>query len=83
MAFDTECGAMRRSNANRRHDDSSRRASRTLIALVAAILSPTVVMVILVAKSTGPDLSDMTPTVSHTDRYRMMGWPELEADDAR
>lgn len=78
MAFETERGAERRSKHDRRHDDSSRRASRTLIALVAAILLPTIVMVILAAKSTGPDLSDLTPTVSQTDRYVMIGWSELE-----
>jgi len=56
----------------------SRRASRILLALIAAILLPVIVSVVLTTRASTPDLYDLTPVVSRSDQYRILAWPELE-----
>jgi hypothetical protein len=46
--------------------------------LVTAILLPVIATLFLVTKSAGPDLFDLVPSVSHSDQYLILPWPELE-----
>lgn len=71
----TRCQRLKRA---RRHEISSRRASLTLIVLVAAICLPTVATLVRITKTAGPDLFDLTPAVSRSDQYLILAWPDLE-----
>jgi hypothetical protein len=68
----------RQTSQTSRHDALSRRASRTLIVLAASICLPTIVAIVLTTGMARPDLYDLTPVVSHSDRYLILAWPELE-----
>ena len=79
MLCETVRGASRpRSKRARQHDVSTRRASRTLIILVTAILLPVIAMVVLNTKTIEPDLFDLTPIVSRLDQQVVLAWAELE-----
>ena len=62
----------------RTRDVTSRRALQTLIALAAVICLPAVATVILISRTTGPDLFDLVPKVSQLDGYSILAWPDLE-----
>ena len=76
--FESVLGASGRSKRARRHDVSSRRARRTVAVLVALICLPIIAALILITKTAGPDLFDLTPVVSRSDQYVILAWSDLE-----
>ena len=62
----------------RKHEIASRRASRTLAGLVALICLPVIAVVLLIFRTTGPDLFDLVPKVSRADGYVLLAWYDLE-----
>ena len=59
----------------RKHDESARRALWILIGLTAVICLPSVVLIL---RTRGPDLFDLTPIVARWDQYMILAWPDLE-----
>jgi hypothetical protein len=62
----------------RRLNALSRRAFRKLLVLASAILLPVLLALVLITNAIQPDLVDLTPVVSHSDQYLILGWPDLE-----
>jgi len=62
----------------RQRDVTSRRALQWLIALAAMICLPAVAMVILISRTSEPDLFDLVPKVPQLDGYSILAWPDLE-----
>ena len=54
----------------------SRQESRTIVAIIAAIVLPCILMLLLVAADMRPDLSDLQPLSREAD---LIGWPQLDA----
>jgi len=59
-------------------DVTSRRALQWLIALAAIICLPAVATVILISRTSEPDLFDLVPKVPQLDGYSILAWPDLE-----
>jgi hypothetical protein len=79
MVFETVPGTRsQRPKRARRNDALSRRASRILMVLVAAILLPVIAGVVFTTRTLVPDLYDLTPVVSRSDDYLILAWPQLE-----
>ena len=49
-----------------------------MIVLVAAISLPVIATLILITRTARPDLFDLIPAVSHSDRYVLLAWAALE-----
>ena len=49
-----------------------------MIVLVALICLPVIAALILITRTARPDLFDLTPAVSHSDRYVLLAWAALE-----
>ena len=62
----------------RQRDVTSRRALQWLIALAAMICLPAVATVILISRTSEPDLFDLVPKVRQLDGYSILAWPDLE-----
>ena len=62
----------------RQRNVTSRRALQWLIALAAMICLPAVATVILISRTSEPDLFDLVPKVRQLDGYSILAWPDLE-----
>ena len=56
---------------------SLRLAARALIAPVAVVCLPAIVVFVLASHPSGPDLFDLIPLTSHSDRYLILEWANL------
>jgi hypothetical protein len=56
----------------------SRRALWSLIGLTAVTCLPAITVVVLISRTTVPDLFDLVPKAPASDEYELLAWPSLE-----
>ena len=66
-----------RPKQTRRRAVSLRLAARALIAPVAVVCLPAIVVFVLASYPSGPDLFHLIPLTSHSDRYLILEWANL------
>jgi hypothetical protein len=62
----------------RRRDALSRRASRVVAGVSALICLPVIAVVVLISRTSGPDLFDLVPKVPASDGYALLAWYDLD-----
>src|SRR5450432_448796 len=62
----------------RKNDGSCRYPPWILVGLVVVICLPVAAMIVLISKTTRPDVFDLIPVVQHSDGYVLLEWSTLE-----
>lgn len=62
----------------RKRDALSRRAFRIVLGLSALICLPVIAVVVLISRTTGPDLFDLEPKDPNSNGYALLAWYDLE-----